>query len=45
MDVKVLDDGKYIYKYKIKKGISHIKGAIRVLKDMNYPHEILSQLE
>jgi len=45
MDVKVLDDGKYIYKYKIKKGISHIKGAIRVLKDMNYPQEILSQLE
>lgn len=45
MDVEVLDDGKYIYKYKIKKGISHIKGAIRVLKDMNYPAEILSQLE
>ena len=45
MDVKVLNDGNYQYKYKLKKGISHIKGAIRVLKDMNYPPEILSNLE
>jgi len=45
MDVNVLNDGKYEYKYKIKKGISHIKGAIRVLKDMDYPEEILRQLE
>ena len=40
-----LNDGKYEYKYKIKKGISHINGAIRVLKDMDYPEEILCQLE
>jgi DNA mismatch repair ATPase MutS len=45
MDVKVLDDGNYKYNYKLKKGISHIKGAIRVLKDMNYPPEILANLE
>jgi len=45
MDVNVLNNGKYEYKYKIKKGISHIKGAIRVLKDMEYPEEILRQLE
>ena len=45
MDVNVLNDGNYEYKYKIKKGISHIKGAIRVLKDMNYPTEILANLE
>jgi len=45
MDVNVLNDGKFEYKYKIKKGISHINGAIRVLKDMDYPEEILSQLE
>ena len=45
MDVNVLNDGKYEYKYKIKKGISHINGAIRVLKDMDYPEEILCQLE
>ena len=45
MDVNVLNDGKYEHKYKIKKGISHINGAIRVLKDMDYPEEILCQLE
>ena len=45
MDVKVLSDGNYQYKYKLKKGISYIKGAIRVLKDMNYPDEILVNLE
>ena len=45
MDVKVLNNGIYDYKYKMKKGISYIKGAIRVLKDMNYPTEILSKIE
>jgi DNA mismatch repair ATPase MutS len=41
MDVKVLDNGSFDYTYKMKKGISSIKGAVRVLKDMNYPKEIL----
>ena len=45
MDVNVLDDGKYEYKYKLKKGISRIKGAIRVLKDLEYPSEILNDIE
>jgi hypothetical protein len=29
----------------MKKGISKLKGGIRVLKDMNYPEEILADLE
>lgn len=41
MDVKVLMNGSFEYTYKMKKGISSIKGAVRVLKDMNYPKEIL----
>ena len=45
MDVNVLDDGNYEYKYKLKKGISRIKGAIRVLKDLEYPSEILNDIE
>ena len=45
MDVNVLDDGNYEYKYKLKKGISRIKGAIRVLKDLEYPIEILNDIE
>jgi DNA mismatch repair ATPase MutS len=30
------------YTYKLDEGISKIKGGIKVLKDMNYPKEILS---
>jgi hypothetical protein len=32
------------YTYKIKKGISKIQGAIKVLKDMNYPKEIVDSI-
>jgi hypothetical protein len=45
MDIEILEDGSFKYKYKIKKGISRIKGAIRVLKDMNYPKEIIDMVE
>jgi hypothetical protein len=45
MGVNVLDNGKFEYTYKIKKGISKIKGAVRVLKDMDYPGEIIDTIE
>jgi DNA mismatch repair ATPase MutS len=45
MDVNVLENGEFIYTYKIKKGISKIKGGVRVLKDMNYPKEIIDSIE
>jgi hypothetical protein len=45
MAVDVLPDGNFDYKYNMKPGISHLKGGIRVLKDMNYPEEILADLE
>ena len=45
MDVNILENGTFEYTYKIKKGISKIKGAIRVLKDMNYPIEIIQTIE
>jgi hypothetical protein len=32
---------EFKYTYSLKKGISNIKGGIKVLKDMNYPDEIL----
>ena len=44
MAVDVMPDGNFDYKYKMKKGISKLKGGIRVLKDMNYPVEILAEL-
>jgi len=45
MDVKVLENGHFDYTYKMKKGISTIKGALRVLKDMGYPEEIIRTIE
>jgi DNA mismatch repair ATPase MutS len=45
MDVVVSDNGDFKYKYKMKKGISKIKGAVRVLKDLNYPEEIIKNIE
>jgi len=44
MDVQVLENGDFYYTYKIKKGISKIKGAIRVMKDMEYPTEIIDAM-
>jgi DNA mismatch repair ATPase MutS len=32
-----------IYKYKLKKGISEVKGGINVLTDLNYPQEIIDR--
>jgi DNA mismatch repair ATPase MutS len=45
MKVIILPDDTFEYTYKLKKGISKIKGAIRVLKDMNYPKEIIDSIE
>jgi hypothetical protein len=45
MEVIVHEDGTFEYTYKIKKGISKIKGGVRVLKDMDYPSEIIKTIE
>jgi DNA mismatch repair ATPase MutS len=45
MIVNVKPDGSFEYTYKIKKGISKIKGGVRVLKDMNYPEHIIKTIE
>jgi DNA mismatch repair ATPase MutS len=34
------DDFKYTYK--MEKGISQIKGGVKVLKDLDYPSEIIN---
>jgi hypothetical protein len=36
-----INEGKLIYKYIIIEGISKVKGGLKVLKEMNYPKEIL----
>jgi DNA mismatch repair ATPase MutS len=35
------NSGNFEYTYLIEKGISNVKGGIKVLSDMNYPKEIL----
>ena len=40
MNVDVNNDD-FSYTYKIKKGISSIKGGVKVLNDLNYPQEIV----
>jgi len=36
------DDYDFKYTYKMEKGISEIKGGIKVLKDLEYPQEIIN---
>ena len=38
------DDEPMKYKYTIKKGITQVNGGIEVLKQMNYPTEIMDTL-
>ena len=45
MVVNVNPDGTFKYTYKIKKGISNLKGGVRVLKDMDYPQHIINTIE
>ena len=45
MEVIIDETGKFEYTYKLKKGISQIKGGLRVLKDMEYPEEIITEFE
>lgn len=42
MFVERLPDHSLLYKYSIQKGVSNIKGGLNVLRDMQYPNEILS---
>jgi hypothetical protein len=44
MDVVEKEDGEFEYTYKMKKGVSKIKGAFLILKQMDYPAEILADM-
>ena len=45
MKVDVDEEGTFNYKYKLLKGVSNLKGGIKVLQDMEYPEEILNNLK
>jgi hypothetical protein len=44
MDATENASGDIEYSYKIVKGISKIQGAIKVLRDMDYPKEIIDTI-
>jgi hypothetical protein len=46
MKVKKNDhNDDFEYTYKIKKGISNVKGALKVLKDLEYPENIITNMK
>lgn len=42
MKIEVCENGQIKYLYKLDKGISLIKGGIKVLQDLDYPDEIIN---
>ena len=44
MHVEMNEKGDIRYLYKLKKGISKIQGGVEILKQMNYPEEILRDI-
>lgn len=45
MDVIELENGAIKYTYKLKKGISKVQGAIKILEEMKYPEEIINNIK
>lgn len=45
MNVIEKDDNKLVYTYKMKKGISKVQGAIKILEEMKYPEEIINYVK
>ena len=45
MKITVNDNETFNYTYKLKTGISNIKGGIKVLEDLNYPDTIIKKAE
>jgi DNA mismatch repair ATPase MutS len=41
MHVEEQEDGSIQYTYKMKRGISRVQGAVKILQQMNYPEEII----
>jgi DNA mismatch repair ATPase MutS len=44
MDAEQDEDGDITYTYRLVRGVSKIQGAIKVLRDMEYPAEIMDTI-
>ena len=45
MKIEHADNGDFIYTYKLQKGISNIKGGLKVLYNLDYPEPIIKKAE
>ena len=45
MGVKDLANGEFQFTYLLEPGISEIQGAIKILKEMDYPEEMIQHIE
>ena len=45
MKIEIKDNEEFKYTYKLNNGISNIRGGVKVLKQLNYPTEIISKTE
>ena len=45
MDIDIDENNEFMYTYKLKKGISTIKGGVKVFKDLDYPKEIVNKMQ
>ena len=41
----IQENDKFVYTYKMKKGISKVQGALQILEDMEYPTEIIQEVK
>ena len=45
MNVLIDKDNNHQFTYNMVPGVSELKGAIKILKDMDYPDEIINTFE
>ena len=45
MNAIIDTNGKIAFKYKLKKGVSKLRGAIHILQNMNYPTKIIDSIK
>ena len=45
MNIDIDENKEFMYTYKLKKGISSVKGGIKVFKDLDYPTELINKMQ
>ena len=45
MNIDIDENKEFMYTYKLKKGISSVKGGIKVFKDLDYPKDLINKMQ